>query len=182
MDPISIALGLSQFVPAIAKWVTGSDKAGEIAGKVVDIAKVVTGKADPDQALAAIQADPALALQFKTAVLAQQVELEKLAVANAADVNKTMQAEAASEHWPTYSWRPAIGFSVALAVVLSVLTVFMAYGAAVIYGRPEGLASLPGVLGAVAAIIGVVSPILGIASWFRGKAQADPNVPTNNRG
>ena len=182
MDPLSIALGLSQFVPAIAKWVTGSDKAAEVAGKVVDIAKVVTGKDEPDQALAAIQADPNMALQFKTAVLAQGTELERLALANASDVNKTMQAEAASEHWPTYSWRPAIGFAVALAVVLSVLTVFTAYVAAMFFGKADGLAALPGILGAVAAIIGVVSPILGIASWFRGKAQADPSIPTINRG
>ena len=152
MNPITIALGLSQFAPVIAKWITGSDKAADIAGKVVDIAKTVTGKAEPDQALAAIQTDPAAALQFKTAVLAQQTELERLAVANASDVNRTMQAEAASEHWPTYSWRPAIGFSVALAVVLSVLTVFLAYGAALFGGRSEGLAALPGVLAAVAGI------------------------------
>lgn len=182
MDPLSIALGLSQFVPTIAKWITGSDKAADVAGKVVDIAKTITGKAEPDQALAAIQTDPNLALQFKTAVLAQETELERLALTNASDVNKTMQAESASEHWPTYSWRPAIGFAVALAVMLSVLTVFLAYGAAMFFGRTEGLASLPGILGAVAAIIGVVSPILGIASWFRGKAQADPNIPTVNRG
>ena len=24
--------------------------------------------------------------------------------------------------------------------------------------------------------------ILGVASYFRGKAQADPNIPTDNRG
>lgn len=181
MEPLSIALGLSQFVPAIAKWVTGSDRAAEVAGKVIDIAKAVTGKDEADKALAAIQADPNLALQFKQSVLAQQTELERLAVANASDINRTMQAEAASEHWPTYSWRPAIGFSVALAVVLSVLTVFMAYGAAM-FGHADGLQHLPGILAAVAGIIGVVSPILGIASWFRGRMQADPSVPTTNRG
>jgi hypothetical protein len=96
-------------------------------------------------------------------------------------MNRTMQAEAASERWPTYSWRPAIGFSVALAVLLAVLTVFLAYGAAVLYGQAEGLAHLPGILAAVAGIIGVVSPILGIASWFRGRMQADSSFPTGIR-
>jgi hypothetical protein len=93
-----------------------------------------------------------------------------------------MQAEAVSEHWPTYGWRPAIGFAVAIAVLLSVLTVFAAYGAAILYNRAEGLAQLPGILAAVAGIIGVVSPILGIASWYRGKMQADPTIPTITRG
>jgi hypothetical protein len=101
---------------------------------------------------------------------------------NAADVNASMQAEAASEHWPTYSWRPAIGFAVAIAVLMSVLTVFLAYGAAIVLGKSDGLQYLPGILAAIAGIIGVVSPILGIASWFRGRMQADPGIPTDNRG
>ena len=77
---------------------------------------------------------------------------------------------------------PIVPGFVALAVVGSVLTVFAAYGAALLYGKSEGLAAMPGILAALAGIIAVVSPILGIASWFRGKAQADPNVPTVNRG
>jgi hypothetical protein len=34
----------------------------------------------------------------------------------------------------------------------------------------------------MAALIAVVAPILGIASWFRGKAQADPNVQIGSKG
>src|SRR5882757_4914815 len=181
MDPITIAMGLSQFVPKIVKWIAG-DKAGNVAQKVVDVAQAVTGKPTGDQALAALQADPNLVLQYQKAILDQEVTLEQLAVQNAADINKTMQTEAASEHWPTYSWRPAIGFAVALAVMLSVVTVFVTYGAVIFKGNDKGLAQLPGILAAVAGIIAVVSPILGIASWYRGKMQADPSIPTDNRG
>jgi hypothetical protein len=95
------------------------------------------------------------------------------ALQNAGDINRTMQAEATAEHWHT--WRPAIGFSVALPMLLAVLTVFVAYGAALFYGRAEGLVQLPGILAAIAGIIGVVSPILGIASWFRGRMQSIKN-------
>jgi hypothetical protein len=181
MDPLTIALGLSQFVPKIIKWIAG-DKAGTVAQKVIDVAQQVTGKPTGDQALAALQADPNLVLQYQKAILEQEVTFEQLAVQNAADINKTMQTEAASEHWPTYSWRPAIGFAVALAIMLSVVTVFVAYGAVIFKGNDKGLAQLPGILAAIAGIIAVVSPILGIASWYRGKMQADPSIPTNNRG
>ncbi|MFO0253092.1 MAG: 3TM-type holin [Betaproteobacteria bacterium] len=157
---------------AIATAVLGRDEATE-----AELAQALAG-ATPDQLLALKKADADFAVRMKELDL----DLEKLAGQNAADVNKTMQAEAASEHWPTYSWRPAIGYAVALAVVLSVLTVFLAYGAVILYGRAEGLQHLPGILAAVAGIIGVVSPILGIASWFRGRMQADPNIPTINRG
>lgn len=144
------------------------------------ISQALTINPDAAVKLAQIEADQKVRLQE---LVTDQAKAELAAVAQAAgDVNKTMQAEAASEHWPTYGWRPAIGFSVALAVLLSVLTVFLAYGAVVFYNRSEGLQHLPGILAAVAGIIGVVSPILGIASWYRGKMQADPTIPTVNRG
>lgn len=120
---------------------------------------------------------------LRTHAIDSGIDLERLAVANAADVNKTMQTEAASEHWPTYSWRPAIGFAVAFNVLATSITVALAYVMVIFMERkPEVLSYLPAMLGAMAALVAVVAPILGIASWFRGKAQADPNVATTNKG
>lgn len=83
MDPITLALALAgQFAPGIIKYFTNSDTAGAVAGQVIDIAKTVSGKGEPDQAQAALQADPALALQFKAAVLASDTELEKAYLAD----------------------------------------------------------------------------------------------------
>jgi Holin of 3TMs, for gene-transfer release len=165
-------------------------RAGEAVGAMVASALGVGGT--PDE-VSAVLANPEVIVKLRQIEADKSIKLQELlgdqakaelvaATTNAGDINKTMQAESASEHWPTYGWRPAIGFSVALAVLLSVLTVFMAYGAALVYNRNEGLAALPGILAAIAGIIAVVSPILGIASYFRGRMQADPNVPTNNRG
>ena len=152
------------------------DKLGTPESGVADVLASLSVTPEGRAKLAEIDAD------LKKHAMDNGIRLEELAAQNAGQVNSTMQAEAASEHWPTYSWRPAIGFAVALAVVLSVLTVFIAYGAAIVANRPEGLQHLPGILAAVAGIIGVVSPILGIASWFRGRMQADPNIQTTNRG
>ena len=85
MDPITIAMALAQFAPTVVKWLTGSDKAADAAGKVVDIAKAVTGQSTGDAALAAIQADPAIALQFRQSVLTQETELDKAFLADRAD-------------------------------------------------------------------------------------------------
>lgn len=83
MDPITIGLALaSQFAPSIIKYFTNSDTAGAVAGQVIDIAKTVTGKGTPDEAVAALQADPALAVQFKTAVMANDADLEKAYLAD----------------------------------------------------------------------------------------------------
>lgn len=86
MDPVTIGLALAgQFAPGIIKYFTNSDTAGTVAGQVIDIAKTVTGKGMPDEALAALQTDPALALQFKTAVMANEAELEKAYLADRQD-------------------------------------------------------------------------------------------------
>ncbi len=84
MDPITTAMALAQFAPQIVKWLTGSDKAAEAAGQVVDIAEAVTGKRGPD-AVAAMQADPALVLQFRTALLQVEADLDKAYLADRAD-------------------------------------------------------------------------------------------------
>lgn len=173
MDPITAAMALAQFAPQIVRWITKSDKAADVAQKAVDVATAVTGKPTPDAAIAALQADPNLVLKYRQAVLDQEVEFERIAVSAAEAVNTTMRAEAASERWPQYSWRPAIGFSVAFAVAGAVATVFMAYWLAVFRSDASLLQHLPGILAAIAGIIGVVSPILGIASWFRGKQKLD---------
>jgi hypothetical protein len=70
---------------------------------------------------------------------------------------------------------------VAFNVAVSSIIVLVAYIASM-SGHSEMLNSLPMVLGALAAINTSVLPILGIASYFRGKAQADPNVPFNTKG
>lgn len=83
MDPITIGLALaSQFAPSIVKYFTNSDTAATVAGQVVDIAKTVTGKDTPEAAQAAIQADPALAIQFQTAVMANETDLVKAMLAD----------------------------------------------------------------------------------------------------
>lgn len=88
MDPISIAMMLGQFAPAVIKMITGSDKAEAIAGKVVDIAKTVTGQATGEEAVEAIKADPTKILEFRQAIAAQEAELEKAYLADRQDARK----------------------------------------------------------------------------------------------
>lgn len=85
MGPLSIALALGQLAPGIIKLVTGSDKASEVAGHVVDIAKTVTGAETGEEAVRMIQADPNKLLEFQQAFGAQQGELEKAYLADRAD-------------------------------------------------------------------------------------------------
>jgi len=85
MDPISIAMGLATIAPQILKWITGSSKVEEVATTVIDIAKEVTGHADPLESLTALKANPELALRYREALLARETELDKAYLADKAD-------------------------------------------------------------------------------------------------
>lgn len=77
MDPLSIALMLAaKFAPAAIKYLTGSSATSEVVAQVIDIATTVSGRPAPADALAAIELDPALALQFRTAVMENETKLE----------------------------------------------------------------------------------------------------------
>lgn len=84
MDPITIAMALAQFAPIVTKWITGSEHAADIAGKVVGIAESVTGR-QGDAALQEIQASPEAALRFKEAVLANALEFDRVYLADRQD-------------------------------------------------------------------------------------------------
>lgn len=103
MDPITIALALAgQFAPSIVKYFTNSDTASAVASQVIGIAKTVTGKGTPDEAMTALKADPALAVQFQTAVMVNDADLEKAYLADRQDAR---HRDVAIVQAGRYNWR-----------------------------------------------------------------------------
>lgn len=88
MDPITIAMGLANFAPQIIKWVSGSARAAEAASDVVELAKRVTGTDTGEDALRAIKADPAAALQFRQFIIQSEADLDKAYLADMQDARK----------------------------------------------------------------------------------------------
>ncbi len=153
MDPITIALGLAQVVPGLIRWISGDDqsKAAKVADQVVGLAKTVTGKETGDDALAAIKADPALALQLQQAWLAHELALVQEESRQLAEINATMRAEAASSDAYVRRWRPTFGYAVAFT--------WSATMAAVSWAIVTQPAQAPAI---IAALVNT-SPIWGIA-------------------
>ncbi len=159
------------------------------------IASALGSGSSPDDVSQALVTNPDAAVKLKQIEADRQAKLQELVVlaesnrlaaeAKAIDaVNATMRAEAAAEHWPTYSWRPFVGFAVGINLIASTLLVVGVFIAMCLNaaGADKAVAALPAALGALAALVALASPILGIASWYRGKMQADPRIPTDNRG
>lgn len=185
-----LAERVGKFAPMVGTVLGGP--AGGVVGAMVASALGVDN--NPSAVSDALAVNPDAAVKIAQIESDERVQLQRLVVEQAnhemtalvqhsSDINSTMRVEAAAEHWPTYSWRPAIGFAVAINVTLSVIVVAFAYVGVMFFKvESEVLSYLPAMLGSMAALVAVASPILGIASWFRGKAQADPNIKTNNLG
>ena len=93
---IPIAMQLAQFAPSLIKLLSGSDKAEEVASKVIDVAKAITGTDDGAAAVAAIQADPQKMLEFQLAVSAQKIEWERMYLADVQNA-RAMQVAALTQ-------------------------------------------------------------------------------------
>jgi hypothetical protein len=174
VDWKDLSATVGKFAPLLGTLIGGP--AGTAIGAMVASGLGVGNT--PDDVSQALTVNPDAAVKLKQIEADQQVELQKLLVQSEANrlaadtsailaVNATMQAEAKSDHWPTYSWRPFVGF------------VFGIMFLGVYFVLPLLKMSVPTVPTEAWFAIGGV---LGVASWFRGKAQADPTIATDKRG
>ncbi len=190
MDWSDLASIVGKSAPVLGSLLGGAP--GAMIGGLIASALGTTNT--PEAVSTALQNNPDALLKLKQIELDNMVQLQQLSVtaeqnrlaaetANTNVVNSTMQVEAKSDHWATWFWRPAIGLAVAIDVFATSMTISAAYIAVAFFGvKADILSYIPAMIGAMSALIGVTMPVLGIASYFRGKMQADPSVPTDNRG
>lgn len=111
--------------------------------------------------IGAFKADPTVQAQLAAEVARAEMETDaKLVAAEAAiiaSVNATMQAEARSEHWAQWAWRPTVGFTFAAVIINN----YVLYG----YLAPLGVVKLV-IPDQVWLAFGAV---LGVAAWVRGR-------------
>jgi hypothetical protein len=148
-------------------------RAGEaVGGLIASTLGVEPSPSAVDQALSdnpeALQAIARLEAEHREQLTRMGLEAE---TARLAEINRTMRAEANSEHWPQFSWRPYWGFSSGTAfIVVTVFVCVLAYEA-VMGGKPESMAMIPQLIGAMAALFAIPGTILGVTAWHRGQMQ-----------
>jgi hypothetical protein len=107
------------------------------------------------------KADPTELIKLQATVAQAQMDLDaKLSQADAAviaAVNASMQAEAKSEHWMQWSWRPTVGFTFALTIVNN----YVLYGYFAKYGMTQ--ISIPD------NVWLAMLTVLGAAAYTRGQ-------------
>jgi hypothetical protein len=174
MEWKDLASSIGKFAPLIGTVIGGP--AGAAVGALVS-ASLGTDN-DPSAVQQALVSNPEVALKLAQLEADQRVQLQTLAVtaeqnrlqaetSQLASVNTTMQSESASNHWPTYSWRPFIGF------VFGTMAFGVYFVLPLLHIPPPTVPF---------EMWGAFGAILGVASWYRGKMQADPAIPTDNKG
>jgi len=100
---------VAEFAPLL-----GTAVGGPLGGGVGSLIASAFGVEDkPEAILEAIKTDPGAAVKLQKIQSDERVRLEEIQsnyLANTLEtVNKTMRAEATSEHWMQWSWRPLVG-------------------------------------------------------------------------
>ena len=104
------------------------------------------------EAVGAFKADPTKVLELETSIEKAAIDFQAAAIAS---VNTTMQAEAKSEHWMQWSWRPTFGFT-ACAILINnyiCLPYLLKFGAVNILVPAE--------------VWIMIMAVLGVAAWQR---------------
>ena len=157
MDPISIALGLAQFIPGLTRLLAG-DKAGDVAKKVVDTATKITGAVTPEQALEQIKKNPELQLKFQQE--ANHIVMAELEAENKqlATINATIQAEYTSGDPFVRRWRPFFGYTVAVTWFIIMLALGI-----VMVAEPSQAAAVITAMTSLSTMWGIALAILGVS-------------------
>jgi len=126
IDVISLALGAAKLTgldEKIGRWI-GGDNGASVAEKVVDVARVVTGTTDPEEAIKQLKADEKKQFEFEKQLAAQEFELERLAYQDRADARSMQEAALLSDD--TFSKRFvyyfAIGWSLFACLYMGLAT------------------------------------------------------------
>lgn len=77
---IPLAMALAQQAPQIIRWLSGSEKAEEAAAQIVAVAESVTGL-QAKEAVDAVNADPAIALQFRQSLMQYEQTMDAMYLA-----------------------------------------------------------------------------------------------------
>ena len=168
MESISIALALAEatgLTDKIGSLIAG-DKGEAVAGRVVDVAKLVTGQPDGMQALDQVKADNDQKVRLEEALIDRETELAQLAQEDRADAREMQVAVMESGH---AGWL-ARNFIYLLATLLVLFAIGYSVAVTFIPLTPQGERYADLILNVV-----IVGGLLGgVMKFFYGGGRSQP--------
>jgi hypothetical protein len=145
---LALAAKLLPFVSMVPEVLRafGSSKSADAAEKIVGVAQVISGQSDPEKAVEAVIADPALQLQFQQALIAERLEYAKMEVEDRKDARARDTVFIKAGRWNFRADLMVLGCVVALCFIVNETA-----GTAV---KPEVLAIFNMAVGALLKMLG----------------------------
>lgn len=157
---------------------------GGPAGAAASIAAVIASKigtplGDLEAVMERVQADPETIAKLEEIEMKHEERLQEITleiarleteseIATIREVNASMRAEAASEHWPQWGWRPFWGFASGAAfLVICCFVCVLCWKA--IGGDPTAMGQIPLIIGAFTTLFAIPGGILGVSAWGRNQ-------------
>ncbi|WP_417847128.1 3TM-type holin [Thalassospira povalilytica] len=149
--------------PTLIDLFTKDDSTAEkVLNTAVAVGKSLTGKDDPDDIAQALQADPALLMQFQIEAGNQAVEMYREDTKRLEAINQTMQVESKSEDWYVRRMRPTFGYIMAITWGLQMGAI-----AWTIINTPEYAAEVIAAMLGLSTIWSVGLAVLGVYVYRR---------------
>ena len=120
---IALISGIIQLAPSLAKMFKGSEATQEAAEIAAKVARAVTGTEDNDSALAALQANPALLVEYQKALLQRESEIDALEVQ---DKSNARSRDIEFLHAGIRNYRADFLVGVSVLIILAVLAIVIA--------------------------------------------------------
>ncbi len=105
-------------------------------------------------AVGAFKADPTKVMELEASIANATVAYQQSVIQA---VNETMRAEAASEHWMQWSWRPMFGYTACAVLVNNYILLP--------YLKPVGIIPIE----VPSEVWLMIMAVLGVAAWTRGQ-------------
>jgi len=142
----------------------------------------------PEELYQAMQMDPDHAIKLRELELNFKLEWQRLTIQGGLQeqaletqqilaINQTMQAEAKSEHWPQWFWRPYWGLisGTSFGFVCGFVC-YLGYKA-VILKDSSAIGTIPLIIGSFTTLFSIAGAILGITAWGRNKLKLQDHPP-----
>ena len=132
---LALAAKLLPFVSMVPEVLRafGSSKSADAAEKIVGVAKVITGKDDPEEAVEAVIKDPAMQLELQKVLSAERLEFAKIGAESekhaASQVTERWRFDMTSDSWLSKNVRPLtlVYWTVAITLLIGLDSLLEAF-------------------------------------------------------
>ena len=162
---LPVLMALASLAPSIIPLFTGDKTAAKAAGIVGDIASAVTGGSSPDEALRALQSDPALLVEYQRQMSEATISLYQEETKRLETVNETYREEIKSDDPFVRRMRPFAGYVITLSVAALVAVVVKT-----IWVAPQYAVS---VVGAAVNMTPILVPALAVVGVYVYKRSSE---------